>query len=121
MQCRLTKNRTIIDPIICKLCRRKCEAAGNKKKEIFIMKTGICAECGTEKPLKAKGLCRTCYNRSRKKMTAEAEAPKRPVVLLDFTGREGLFEELKGRAQKEFRPLEWQIMRDLDMEAHHAA
>ena len=84
------------------------------------MKTGICVSCEKERPIKAKGMCSRCYKASRRNAKAIDAATERPVVLLDFTGHEGLFEEIKERAQREFRPLAWQIMRDLDVEASHA-
>ena len=131
-RCALNKDRIILDQAICRYCGRKCGRAGKTKgdiraieaihespqqqKEMMDMKTGICIRCGDEKKIKAKGMCNACYQHSLKIATTT----ERPVVLLDFTGHEGLLEELKQRAQQEFRPLEWQIMRDLDVEASHA-
>ncbi len=83
------------------------------------MKTGTCIRCGDEKKIKAKGMCNACYQHTLK-TAAKSRPDQRPVVLLDFTGHEGLLEEIKQRAQQEFRPLEWQIMRDLNVEARHA-
>lgn len=82
------------------------------------MKTGICVKCGKEAKIKAKGMCGTCYRQTLRGRSLANDS--RAVVLLDFTGHEGLLEELKQRAQKEFRPLEWQIMHDLDLEASNA-
>lgn len=76
------------------------------------MKHGICIECGQEKEIKAKGLCRACYNRqltTRKAGTSNQNNGDH-LVVLDFSQHVGLLEEIRQLAHAEFRPLEWQVI-----------
>ena len=74
------------------------------------MKTGICKECGQEKKIKARGMCVSCYRKALKMARKRCQTP---TVVLTFEGHEALFEELKQLAQREFRPLDWQILQIL--------
>lgn len=79
------------------------------------MKHGICIECGKEKEIKAKGLCKACYEQQRltRKAGAGSSAAKKigeHLLVLDFTQHAGLLEEIRQLAEAEFRPLEWQVI-----------
>lgn len=94
------------------------------------MKHGICITCGREGRIKAKGMCKTCYERQRLAQRPDdgvkaahgvaTGGDTEHLILLDFGQHVGLLEELKQQAQSECRPLDWQIIYMLrnQMEVH---
>ena len=93
-----------------------CKEVYQRRKE-EAMGFGICAECGQNKTIKARGLCSACYQKLQK----EGKLPPKQKdsglnqyrIVVDFSFCPVLFEKLKERAEAEMRPVNIQLLWEL--------
>ena len=86
-----------------------------KKRRKSMAKVDICKLCGKQLPIKARGLCSSCYNKQYRegKLDSVTKSNMSLKIILDFSDYPNLYNAILTKAEKEMRNIRQQVLWEL--------